>query len=39
MVWEAQGVIATLNYDVSVERKHSIELQRILTTGFAENGR
>ena len=38
-VWEAQGVIATLNYDVSVERRHCVELQRSLTDGFAEGGR
>jgi SIR2-like domain len=38
-VLEAQGVIATLNYDVSVERRHSVELKRSLTDGFAEGGR
>jgi SIR2-like domain len=37
-VWEAQGVIATLNYDVSVER-YAVELKRSFTDGFGEHGR
>jgi hypothetical protein len=32
-VWNSNGTIATLNYDVSVERRHH-ELKRPLTTGF-----
>jgi SIR2-like domain len=37
-VWEAKGTIATLNYDISVER-HAVECQKTLTNGFAENGK